>query len=169
MDIEQRNKLANIMFDIKHKIKDGEYKQFMDILGKKEPEPDLENIRMVKLTYLQCTYKDPTEYMDKVELDTFVVLHRNSDDMRGNLKFSRLDQTMKTKIVEVYGTEDRNEHANPYADLAHSRIHIQSLKAYLKDLKTLRDANILNPTPFFLLTESRWIYPLKCDILSLKL
>ena len=47
MDVEQRNKLASIMFDIKHKIKDGEYKQFMDILGKKEPEPDLENIRMV--------------------------------------------------------------------------------------------------------------------------
>ena len=160
MDIEQRNKLANIMFDIKHKIKDGEYKQFLDILGKKEPEPDLENIRMVKLTYLQCTYKDPTEYMDDGEHDTFV-------DLRCH-KFNRLDQTMKTKIVEVYGTEDRNEHANPYADLAHSRIHIQSLKAYLKDLKTLRDANILNPTPFFLLTESRWIYPLKCDILSKK-
>ena len=167
MDIEQRNKLANIMFDIKHKIKDGEYKQFLDILGKKEPEPDLENIRMVKLTYLECTYKDPTEYMDNEEQDYYLRCH--SEYMEGHLKFNRLKQTMKTKIVEVCGTGDPYEYPNTHADLAHSRIHIQSLKAYLKDLKTLRDANILNPTPFFLLTESRWIYPLKCDILSLKL
>ena len=114
MEIEQRNKLANVMFDIKHKIKDGEFKQFMDILGKKEPELDLENIRMVKLTYLQCTYKDPTEYMDDGEHVTFVDLRCHSDDMEGHLKLNRLKQTMKTKIVEVYGTEDRNENANPH-------------------------------------------------------
>ena len=168
MDVEQRNKLASIMFDIKHKIKDGEYKQFMDILGKKEPEPDLENIRMVKLTYLECTYKDPTEYMDNVELDAFMTIRSHCDDMEGNLRFNRLKQTMKTKIVEVYETEDRNQYANTHADLGDGRITIKSLKNYLEYSKTLRDANIHNTEPYMILTESRWIYPLKCDILSKK-
>jgi len=165
MDVEQRNKLASIMFDIKHKIKDGEYKQFMDILGKKEPEPDLENIRMVKLTYLECTYKDPTEYMDDEEHDTFV---DHSDHMEGHLKFNRLKHTMKTKIVEVCGIEDGYQYANTHADLGDSRIHIKSLKNYLEYSKTLRDANIHNTPPYMILTKSRWIYPLKCDILSKK-
>jgi len=168
MEIEQRDKIAAIMFDIKHKIKDGEYKEIMDILGKKEAEPNLENIRMVKLTYIECTYKDPTEFMDHAEHDTFVEIRCHSDDMEGNLKFSRLNQTMKTKIVEVYGTEDRNEYEDRYADLGHSRIHIKSLQRLMDRVKTMRDANIRNATPYMVLTESMWIYPLKCDILSKK-
>ena len=58
MEIEQRNKLAAIMFDIKHKIKDGEYKEFMDILGKKEVEPNIENI----IPTLRSPRETPTPY-----------------------------------------------------------------------------------------------------------
>ena len=133
MEIEQRNKLAAIMFDIKHKIKDGEYKEFMDILGKKEAEPNLENIRIVKLHYIDCEYIDVTRLLDPEEHD---ILHdtcgRDVDDMFG-FKQERLRHNNKTQIVEIYGKLEANDEPEDSLCKAmrESRLHVTQLRTFV--------------------------------------
>ena len=101
MEIEQRDKIAAIMFDIKHKIKDGEYKEIMDILGKKEPEPNLENIRLVKLHYMDCEYLNVDGLLDEEEQDILYDREGDTDDIYG-FKQERLRHNGKTQIVEIW-------------------------------------------------------------------
>jgi len=171
MEIEQRNKLAAIMFDIKHKIKDGEYKQFMDILGKKEPEPDLENIRLVKIYFQHYEVHERHLHLTDCEIGT---LEENECDCCSRDRFTRerLTCTVKTRILEVYGkgNESRN---NQEEDFSNGRIHTWSLNHFIKAIKRYKniedeDITEVNHYGKHWLTDTSWIEPLKYTVMDKK-
>jgi hypothetical protein len=164
MEIEQRNELAAIMFDIKDKIKDGEYKQFMDILGKKEPEIDVENIRLVRLYYIHYEYLHPLSILSEEEYDTL------QDDGICEFKQDRLKRRVKSKIVEVYGKLNDTGVFCREKDLDNSKIHVYQLRHFIKKVKEMNrieDAeSIQDVRPYTCLSDTCWIHPLKYTVMD---
>ena len=163
MEIEQRNKLAHIMFDIKHKIKDGEYKQFMDILGKKEVEPNIENIRIVKLHYIDCEYLNVHNLLDEDEQDILYDRDGECDDIYG-FKQERLTHSYnKTQIVEIYGNLSREDDETVHTlfqAMKDSRLHVNQLKTFLWQMKHGNSTMRIH--------TYRWIHPLKYTVMDKK-
>ena len=164
MEIEQRNKLAAIMFDIKHKIKDGEYKEFMDILGKKEVEPNIENIRIVKLHYIDCEYINVDGLLDEEERD--ILYDRDGhdiDDIYG-FKQERLRHSYnKTQIVEIFGNlsfEDDETVDTLFQAMKDSRLHVNQLKTFVYQMKHGNSTMRIH--------AYRWIHPLKYTVMDKK-
>ena len=164
MEIEQRNKLAAIMFDIKHKIKDGEYKEFMDILGKKEVEPNIENIRIVKLHYIDCEYINVDGLLDEEERD--ILYDRDGhdiDDIYG-FKQERLRHSYnKTQIVEIFGNlsfEDDETVDTLFQAMKDSRLHVNQLKTFVYQMKHGNSTMRIH--------GYRWIHPLKYTVIDKK-
>ena len=166
MEIEQRNKLAALMFDIKHKIKDGEYIQFMEILGKKEAEPNLENIRIVKLHYIDCEYINVDGLLDEEERD--ILYDRDGhdiDDIYG-FKQERLRHNGKTQIVEIYGKLEENETEGCLAKAMRvSRLHVTQLRTFVQELKYGNSNKTLEPMR---IDPTRWIHPQKYTVMDKK-
>ena len=176
MEIEQRNKLAAIMFDIKHKIKDGEYKEFMDILGKKEAEPDLENIRLVKIYFQHYEVHERHLHLTDCEIDTLDGANCDCCNEPGFTR-ERLTCTVKTRILEVYGkapTTDNLYGKNTIeGDLSKGRIHAWSLTHFIKAIKrykNIEDEDIpeVNHYGKHWLTDTSWIEPLKYTVMDKK-
>jgi len=163
MEIEQRNELAALMFDIKDKIKDGEYKQFMEILGKKEAEPNLENIRLVKLHYMDCEYLNVDGLLDEEERDTYYNREGDTDDIYG-FKQERLRHENKTQIVEIYGKLEENETEGCLAKAMNvSRLHVTQLRTFVQELKYGNSNKTLKPMR---IDPTRWIHPLKYTVMD---
>jgi hypothetical protein len=162
MEIEQRDKIAAIMFDIKHKIKDGEYKEIMDILGKKEPEPNLENIRLVKLHYMDCEYLNVDGLLDEEERDTYYNREGDTDDIYG-FKQERLRHKNKTQIVEIYGNLSRDDDETVgtlFEAMKNSRLHVNLLETFVYQMKHGNSTMQLH--------SYRWIHPLKYTVMDKK-
>ena len=163
MEIEQRNKIAAIMFDIKHKIKDGEYKEIMDILGKKEPEPNLENIRLVKLHYMDCEYLNVDGLLDEEERDTYYNREGDTDDIYG-FKQERLCHSYnKTQIVEIYGNLSRDDDETVgtlFEAMKNSRLHVNLLETFVYQMKHGNSTMRIH--------GYRWIHPLKYTVIDKK-
>lgn len=164
MEIEQRDKIAAIMFDIKHKIKDGEYKEIMDILGKKEPEPNLENIRLVKLHYIDCEYINVDGLLDEEERD--ILYDRDGhdiDDIYG-FKQERLQHSYnKTQIVEIYGNLSRDDDETVgtlFEAMKNSRLHVNLLETFVYQMKHGNSTMRIH--------INRWIHPLKYTVMDKK-
>ena len=141
MEIEQRNKLTAIVLDIKDKIKDEEYKQFMDILGKKEPEPNLENIRLVKLYLKHYKGNDRNEHLTDGELDHLLYYDMHSD-CDEHFTRERLTCAIKTQLLEVYGNQ--NESFWPIMrtfekDWSNGRIHFGTLRVFIAAVKNINE------------------------------
>ena len=163
MEIEQRDKIAAIMFDIKHKIKDGEYKEIMDILGKKEPEPNLENIRLVKLHYIDCEYINVDGLLDEEERDILYDREGDTDDIYG-FKQERLQHSYnKTQIVEIYGNLSRDDDETVgtlFEAMKNSRLHVNLLETFVYQMKHGNSTMRIH--------INRWIHPLKYTVMDKK-
>ena len=59
MDVAARNRLAELMYEVKEKVPDGTFLEFMNILGRKENKPDFKDVQFVKLTYFHHQYLEP--------------------------------------------------------------------------------------------------------------
>ena len=92
MEIATRNKLAELLFDIKKDIPDGTYIQFMNILGKKENIPNFNDVQYVKLTYFHHEYLDPARFLDEDEFDALDCVC---------FKAHRINRTVRTQILEL--------------------------------------------------------------------
>ena len=44
MDVAARDRLAELMYEVKDKVPDGTFLEFMNILGKKENKPDFKDV-----------------------------------------------------------------------------------------------------------------------------
>ena len=169
MEIEQRNKLAAIMFDIKHKIKDGEYKEFMDILGKKEAEPNLENIRIVKLHYIDCEYLSPFQVLDAQEGEWLLNLgHSNDCDDMFEFKQERLRREVKTQIVEIYGKlEEQFGDCSISKAMRNSCLHVTQLKVFISQTDYMKPDQH-EGSQQMTIHDTRWIHPLKYTVMDKK-
>ena len=141
MDIEQRNKLAELVFDIKENITDDQYKQLMETIGNTQ---NYEHAKYVKLTYLDCEYID------------------NDDDDQDDFTESRLRRLVETKIVQVYGHDE----AAPdticmILALNDSRLRVHELTFFKNRTPEGSDCEC-----FIQLSATRWIHPLKITVIE---
>jgi len=162
MEIEQRDKLAELIFDIKDTIKDGQYKALMETLGKKEVEPDLENMRMVKLQYIDCTHIDAYDYLTECETEMCIRSDEHSDEM-GEFKQERIHRVVKTQIVEIHRESD-DDWCRLSEALEDSRLHLNQLAIFRKNMP-----HVSRPGSCFIyINDKRWIHPLKYTVLDKK-
>jgi hypothetical protein len=166
MEIEQRNKLTAIVLDIKDKIKDEEYKRFMDILGKKEPEPNLKNIRLVKLYFQHYEVHDRNEHLTSQETDH--LLSYDSDcDCDEHFTRERLTCAIKTQLLEVYGNQNDSSCSTFEKDWSNGRIHFGTLRIFIDAVKNIDEhitADNRNDQLFF--SDACWIHPLKYTVMD---
>ena len=144
MDTEQRNKLAELVFEIKENITDNQYRQLMETIGNTQ---NFEHAKYVKLTYLDCEY---------------VIDTSNDDDDHDNFTVSRLRRVFETKIVQVYGHDE----ACPdvfcmIRALKDSRLRVHELTFFKNRMPEGRDCKC-----FIQLSATRWIHPLKITVVE---
>ena len=65
MNITGRERLAELMYEVKDKIPDGTYLEFMNILGKKQETPDFKDVQFVKLIYFHHEYLEPSDFLNE--------------------------------------------------------------------------------------------------------
>jgi len=163
MEIEQRNKLTAIVLDIKDKIKDEEYKRFMDILGKKEPEPNLKNIRLVKLYFQHYEVHDRNEHLTWRETEHL----ENDSDCDEHFTHERLTCAIKTQLLEVYGNQNDSSCSTFEKDWSNGRIHFGALRNFIDAVKNIDEhitADNRDDQLFF--TDTCWIHPLKYTVMD---
>ena len=170
MEIEKRNKLATLIFDIKDSIKDEQYKQLMETLGKKEAEPNLENIRLVKLYFIHYEVHERGDHLNDCEIDTLD--EAECDCCRKEFCQERLTSTVKTRILEVYG-EGNDSSNRPESDISNGRIHTWFLNHLIKAVNRYKNIDSENITEVnhyreLWLTDKSWIQPLKYTVLDKK-
>ena len=144
MDIEQRNKLAELVFEIKENITDNQYRQLMETIGGTQ---NYEHAKYVKLTYLEC------EYIDTVPSD-------GDDDHV--FAHGRLRRVVETKIVQVYGGDEAApEVIYMRRALNDCRMHVHELIAFKKRMPEGSDCHC-----HIQLLDTRWIHPLKITVIE---
>ena len=170
MEVHTRNKLAEIMFDIKKDIPEGKYLEFMNILGKKETEPNIEDITMVKLFYTRCQYIHLLNVLDIHEYD-----HLKFEEMADDFTLDRMNIKTETKIVEVYGNPQyQGCEINLSDDLHHSRIHVRSLQTFMtlaKGLKNIKEEAVIEHPYMIIMDEHKhqeWFQPIDYTIIAKK-
>ena len=108
MDVAARNRLAELMYEVKEKVPDGTFLEFMNILGKKENKPDFKDVQFVKLTYFHHQYLEPYRFLDDSECIGYDC----------TFKAHRIDRTLQTQILEL--TDE--DQGTMEMDLFHSRM-----------------------------------------------
>ena len=148
--------MADIIFDIKDSITDNQFKLLMETLGGREQEPDWENVKVVKLTYIYCEYVDVNVYL----ADREDICIARGGPLRGFI-WPRLKRLVKTKIVEVYGNDAEPQESLSTTSLNYSRLHVSQLKRFKRNLPEGCASDC-----WLQLDQTRWIHPLDLTVIS---
>ena len=155
-DKATRNRLAELMFEVKDKVPNGTYLEFMNILGKKEKNPDFKDVQFVKLTYFHHEYLDPVRYLDEDELDVDF-----------DFKARRINRTVRTQILELCDVCQ-----GPIGmSLLKSRMRYKTFETIAKDIhkqNTCDIDNMCGHTNMYILCDDEWITPIKYEIIKMK-
>ena len=155
MDVAARNKLAELMYEVKEKVPDGTFLEFMNILGKKENKPDFKDVQFVKLTYFHHEYLDPLRFLDDSEMD----------EVDCAFKAHRINRTLRTQILEL---TDKYQ-GTMGMDLLQSPMFYKKFDTIADDIheqNTCDIDNMTGHTNMFMLCDDEWITPIKYEIVQ---
>ena len=116
MDVAARNRLAELMYEVKEKVPDGTFLEFMNILGKKENEPDFDRVKFVRLKRHLFAYDQkykkknrrsiPLEYDTEnmvIEIETLLLAVDDDDDLPINFDDKTISrQWLQHELYETY-------------------------------------------------------------------
>ena len=151
MDVAARNKLAELMYEVKDKVPDGTFLEFMNILARKENKPDFKDVQFVKLTYFHHQYLEPYRLFDDSECMGY--------DM--SFKAHRIDRTLRTQILEL-----TDEYRGTMGmDLFHSRMFYKKFDTIAEGIHNTCDINNVSAgrKSMFMLCDDEWITPIKYE------
>jgi len=126
MEKATRNKLAELFFEIKERIPDGKYIEFMNILGKIEKARDFKDVKYVKLKYRFMCVPRPSPNMDINNLDIHeriailqvVPFHDDDDD------FERCFVERNRHSCEVNDFYNHQKFLDETAEISQKKLHI---------------------------------------------
>jgi len=155
MDVAARNRLAELMYEVKEKVPDGTFLEFMNILGKKENKPDFKDVQFVKLTYFHHEYLGPHRFLDDSEMD----------EVDCAFKAHRIYRTVRTQILELCDVCQ-----GPIGmSLLKSRMRYKTFETIAKDVHKQNKCDIddmCGHTNIFYLCDDEWITPIKYEIVQ---
>ena len=116
MDVATRNRLAELMYEVKEKVPDGTFLEFMNILGKKEKKPDFERAKFVRLKRHVFAYDQkfkkkngrsiPLAYDTEnmvIEIETLLLAVDDDDDSPINFDDKTISrQWLQHELYETY-------------------------------------------------------------------
>ena len=155
MDVAARDRLAELMYEVKDKVPDGTFLEFMNILGRKENKPDFKDVQFVKLTYFHHQYLEPYRFLDDSECIGFDC----------TFKAHRIDRTLRTQILEL--TDEYQ--GTMEMDLFHSRMFYKKFDMIAEGIhkhNTCDIDNMTGHTNMFMLCDDEWITPIKYEIVQ---
>ena len=145
--ITGRDRLAELMYEVKNKIPDGTFLEFMNILGNKQETPDFKDVQFVKLMYFHHEYFEPSD-------------EDSAFDVR------RVNRQVLIKILELH--DEPLDNSTLAHDIFKSRMPYKRFENIVKGIHKQNDEDtISDDTNMYILRKIEWITPIKYEILKI--
>ena len=148
--ITGRDRLAELMYEVKNKIPDGTFLEFMNILGNKQ-ETDFKDVQFVKLMYFHHEYFDPSD----------------EDSIDSAFDVRRVNRQVLIKILELH--DEPLDNSTLAHDIFKSRMPYKRFENIVKGIHKQNDEDtISDDTNMYILRKIEWITPIKYEILKMR-